>query len=110
MRKVTYWYRSGAHVSGEEQDVFPSMTCNHRHWSKGIESYPNEGPPMLKSARVIENIKILQRMGLLNVCKCRDIWSRPGFYDGFYYDRRTIVETRCIYDGTIVEPSYILNP
>ncbi|KZV49502.1 dihydroorotase, mitochondrial-like [Dorcoceras hygrometricum] len=56
MRKVTYRYRSKTHASGEGQNIIPSMTCNHRHWSKGVGSYPEEGPTMLKSARVIMNI------------------------------------------------------
>ncbi|KZV55519.1 hypothetical protein F511_09630 [Dorcoceras hygrometricum] len=57
--------------SADELDVFPVMTCDQRHGSKGNGSHPDEGPPMLKPAQVIEKIYGVLRISLRNLS-----WAR----------------------------------
>ncbi|KZV53344.1 hypothetical protein F511_06486 [Dorcoceras hygrometricum] len=46
----------GSSVLEDELDAFPTRIGDHRHGSKDVRSHPDEGSPMLKSARVIESI------------------------------------------------------
>ncbi|KZV43146.1 ubiquitin-protein ligase [Dorcoceras hygrometricum] len=59
---------SGPLFSVDELSVFSLMTCNHRHWSKGIGNHPDEGPPMLKTARRAKRFRVYYRSGLSRPC------------------------------------------
>ncbi|KZV54015.1 gibberellin 2-beta-dioxygenase 1-like [Dorcoceras hygrometricum] len=63
---------------GDELDVIPAMTCDHRHGSKGFGSHPDKGPPILKSARACRSggLEIFRSRGL-DICKSvgREVWN-----------------------------------